>query len=244
MSSELVVHRIVPEDELIVERKLQVEGDAIINGVIESAIPQGTSPFRIESNTVVPNLNAEMLSSSKKSTDTSLSEESNNNIPTEKAVKAYVDSKISAIENREAGYMKCDGSRTLEGTLSSNQPVVYGRIGQHQGVEWGNQVLDLSVDHIHEFTCVNNIITIPKTGCYYISAQQLIQTNSSPFYLCLQKNGSTLLHGYTPGTSFVDLDVSGIFLLNAHDSIRLYGYLTYVNSWSGAHSYFSLYFLG
>jgi len=94
----------------------------------------------------------------------------------------------------------------------------------------------------------NTRLFVPKDGYYFIEAQQLLAlTANGTAYYNLQRNGTTIIHGYATFTSpaHQDTKVSAILKLSAGDYIRIRLTAT-VNClyWGGGHGWLSVFYIG
>lgn len=80
-------------------------------------------------------------------------------------------------------------------------------------------------------------------GRYFVFAQQLISTSGSATpYFRIQKNGSSVTHGYmTTNIPTSDIFASGIVDLAVNDYIELNQVGAIASAWTGDHSNFSIF---
>lgn len=68
-----------------------------MSGQLTNTLATGTAPFVITSSTGIANLNADMLDTAHKSIDGTMANNSDALIPSEKAVKTYVDNNSGGV---------------------------------------------------------------------------------------------------------------------------------------------------
>lgn len=120
--------------------------------------------------------------------------------------------------------------------LRPNQPTFQGNLGSLAPGAYTNAQVNINIDRNNGFTVTGgNRLIVPVTGQYMIHAQQLTQNGTTPDYFEVRINGVTIKHGYMAASSFRDLLVTYIGLLNANDYIE-FRHTSVAQTWDGAHS--------
>lgn len=120
--------------------------------------------------------------------------------------------------------------------LRPNQPTFQGGFGGVGPGTFTNQTMTVATIRNNGFTVTGGTqLVVPVTGQYFIHGQQLTQAGTNPDYFELRINGATIKHAYMVGSSFRDLLVSYIGLLNANDYIE-FRHTAISQAWADAHS--------
>jgi len=85
----------------------------------------------------------------------------------------------------------------------------------------------------------------PKTGWYYVKAQQLVQLNGGTMYYEAQKNAVTVMRAYTNSIYHTDMHVSCMMYMTPDDYFSIYAQISVgAFLWGGTHSSFSIFYIG
>ena len=131
--------------------------------------------------------------------------------------------------------IELNGVRGPQGPVATELPYYNGDIGNETAATY--KTLGPYRELYYNFTKTNSTtLTVNVKGIYVIQAQQLISATTAAGYFEIRINNNTATYGYYPGSSFNDVPIGYMALLNVGDTIRIYQTNAISSSWSQAHS--------
>ena len=137
-----------------------------------------------------------------------------------------------------ANSIQIDSSGRL---IDTTMPYIGGTIGDGGGS--GDKAIGTPLFN-RGFTVTSDAIVVPLTGQYFVSWSQLVSTNGNSQYYSVKRNGVGLKFAYSLGNQYNDLGLALILECSANDYIAFNFSTTSTYSWQGAHSNWSIFFLG
>ena len=128
------------------------------------------------------------------------------------------------------------------GLLINSDSLVYAGGTINNGTGSGDR--GITVDFNNGFVIASPNITVPTTGKYFVSYKQLVSSSGTAPYFSIRKNGSTVKYAYSLGNQYNDLGLALIVECEESDYINFHYSTSLTNTWQGAHSNWSIWFLG